>query len=54
MFFGAETRKRPGLHIVDSPYFGMERWQLQAPYETTTAPGTFENLTAIDGAAGLT
>jgi mannose-6-phosphate isomerase len=39
--------------LVACPYFAMERWQLQAAYETTTAPASFEILTAIDGAAGL-
>jgi mannose-6-phosphate isomerase len=39
--------------LVSCPYFAMERWRLSAPFETSTAPETFEILTAIDGAADL-
>jgi mannose-6-phosphate isomerase class I len=31
----------------------MERWALIGPHDATTDPGSFEILTAIDGAAEL-
>lgn len=39
--------------LVSCPYFAMERWDLAAPLEAATDPGSFEILTVIDGAAEL-
>jgi mannose-6-phosphate isomerase len=39
--------------LVECPYFAMERWELRAPLDRATTPGSFEILTAIDGAARL-
>ncbi len=39
--------------LVSCPYFAMERLDLDAPLATATNPGSFEILTAIDGAARL-
>jgi len=39
--------------LVSCPYFAMERLDLVASFASTTDPGSFEILTAIDGAANL-
>ena len=39
--------------LVRCPYFAMERLELSAPLPAAVDPGSFEILTAIDGAARL-
>jgi mannose-6-phosphate isomerase len=39
--------------LVDCAYFAMERWELKTTTAATTAPSSFEILTAIDGCAEL-
>jgi mannose-6-phosphate isomerase len=39
--------------LVSCPYFAMERLDLAAPLAAATDPGSFEILTAIDGATRL-
>jgi mannose-6-phosphate isomerase len=39
--------------LVSCPYFAMERLDLVTPLAAATDPGSFEILTAIDGAADL-
>jgi mannose-6-phosphate isomerase len=39
--------------LVSCPYFAMERLDLAVPLSAATDPGSFEILTAIDGAASL-
>lgn len=40
--------------LVECLYFAMERWDVSAPLDGTTEPSSFEILTVIDGATGLT
>jgi len=39
--------------LVSCPYFTMERWDVGQPFDASVDPGSFDILTAIDGAAEL-